>query len=80
MKKKLSSSNNINIVIDDVAKYTYKELEEAKDKVFDAADDLEIVSAGISNKNNAIVIGAEEWNEERKEDVIKTAGNSKFRF
>lgn len=29
-EKKLSSSNNINIVIDDVAKYTYKELEEAK--------------------------------------------------
>lgn len=73
-EKKLSSSNNINIVIDDVAKYTYKELEEAKDKVFDAADDLEIVSAGISNKNNAIVIGAEDWNEEKKEAVIKTAG------
>lgn len=70
----LRSSNNINLVIDDVAKYTYKELEEAKDKVFDAADDLEIVSAGISNKNNAIVIGAEEWDEEKKQLVIKTAG------
>lgn len=73
-EKKLSSSNNINIVIDDVAKYTYKELEEAKDKVFNAADDLDIVSAGISNKNNAIVIGAEDWDEEKKEAVIKTSG------
>lgn len=74
VKQKRCEGKNLNIVIDDVVEYTYKELEEAKDKVFDVADELDITSAGISNKNNAIVIGAEEWNQEKKQAVTKLAG------
>lgn len=68
-----NSQRNVKIVVDDVATYTYQELLDAKDKVFDLSDDLGIVTVGISNKNNSIVVGAEEWNEEKEQAVQEVA-------
>ena len=62
------------------AVYTEAELEDAKAKLSEKREELDITSLSINIKENAVTAGSAFWNNEKKQRVIETAGISNIIF
>ncbi len=67
------SSDNAAIIVDEPVKYTIDELLEASDRVFALCDELGIGTVALREKENAILVGAKNLTEEKKNNVRKVA-------
>lgn len=62
------------IVIDEEAKYTVEELQEAMDNTIDIWDDFQLEHVALSAEYNGLLVGSSEWTEEKKDAFVEVVG------
>ena len=63
-----------NIIIEDDAKYTLQELNNASDKSMEVWEELELDFVAVDEEYNALLVGAYEWTEEKKDTFMEAVG------
>ncbi len=72
--QEVSRRRSSDIIIDDTVAYSYAQLKEAQDRLFDHRKELDIDATEIRNMYNSIIVTAKEWDEEKKKTVKEIAG------
>ena len=63
-----------NIVVEGKADYTLQELNEASDKSVEVWKELDLDFVAVDEEYNALIVGAYEWTEEKKQTFIEAVG------
>lgn len=63
-----------NIVVEGEADYTLQELNEASDKSVEVWKELDLDFVAVDEEYNALIVGAYEWTEEKKQTFIEAVG------
>ncbi len=66
-----------NIVVEGKADYTLQELNEASNKSVEVWKELDLDFVAVDEEYNALIVGAYEWTEEKKQTFYRSSRNTK---